>query len=120
MGNAKEERMSANVQAVTDETFEQEVLKADKPVLVDFWATWCAPCRALSPIIDEVSVDFAEKAKVVNLNVDENSETSAKYNIKGIPTLLLFRGGEIKDQRVGVTSKDDIARMIQDQLQESE
>ena len=111
--------MSEHVQAVTDETFEEEVLKSDKPVLVDFWAAWCAPCRMLAPIVDEVAQEFSDQAKVLNLNVDENSETSAKYNIKGIPTLLLFNGGEIKDQIVGATSKDDISRMIQGQLQET-
>ena len=111
--------MSENVQAVTDETFEEEVLNSDKPVLVDFWATWCAPCRALAPVIDEVAKDFADQAKVVNVNVDENSGTAGKYNIKGIPTLLLFNGGEIKDQIVGNTTKDTLAKMIQSQLQES-
>ena len=111
--------MSENVESVTDATFEEVVLNSDKPVLVDFWAAWCAPCRMLSPIVDEVALEFSETATVVNLNVDENSETSAKYNIKGIPTLLLFNGGEIKDQIVGATSKDNIARMIKDQLQET-
>jgi thioredoxin 1 len=74
--------MSDHVQPVTDETFEEEVLKSDKPVLVDFWAPWCAPCRMLTPIVDEVAQEFSDQAKVLNLNVDENSETSAKYNIK--------------------------------------
>ena len=111
--------MSDHVQPVTDETFEDEVLKSDKPVLVDFWAAWCAPCRMLTPIVDEVAQEFSDQAKVLNLNVDENSETSAKYNIKGIPTLLLFNGGEVKDQIVGATSKDNIAKMIRSQLQET-
>ena len=111
--------MSENLQPVTDETFEEEVLKSDKPVLVDFWAAWCAPCRTLTPIVDEVAQEFSDQAKVFNLNVDENSETSAKYNIKGIPTLLLFNGGKIQDQIVGATSKDNISRMIQGQLQET-
>ncbi len=111
--------MSDHVQPVTDETFEEEVLKSDKPVLVDFWAAWCAPCRMLTPIVDEVAQEFSAQAKVLNLNVDENSETSAKYNIKGIPTLLLFNGGEVKDQIVGATSKDNIAKMIRSQLQET-
>ena len=111
--------MSDHVQPVTDETFEEEVLKSDRPVLVDFWAAWCAPCRILAPIVDEVAQEFSDQAKVLNLNVDENSETSAKYNIKGIPTLLLFNGGEIKDQIVGATSKNNIARMIRSQLQET-
>ena len=111
--------MSDNVQPVTDETFEEEVLNSDKPVLVDFWAAWCAPCRMIAPIVDEVAQEFGEQAKVLKVNVDENSETSAKYNIKGIPTLLLFNGGEVKDQIVGATSKDNIARMIKGQLQET-
>ena len=111
--------MSENVQPVTDDTFEEEVLNSDKPVLVDFWAAWCAPCRMLEPVVDELAQEFSETAKVVNLNVDENAQTSAKYNIKGIPTLLLFKGGELKDQIVGATSKDNIARMIQGQLQET-
>ena len=111
--------MSDHVQPVTDETFEEEVLKSDRPVLVDFWAAWCAPCRMLAPIVDEVAQEFSDQAKVFNLNVDENSKTSAKYNIKGIPTLLLFNGGEIKDQIVGATSKNNIARMIRSQLQET-
>ncbi len=111
--------MSDHVQPVTDETFEEEVLKSDKPVLVDFWAPWCAPCRMLTPIVDEVAQEFSDQAKVLNLNVDENSETSAKYNIKGIPTLLLFNGGEVKDQIVGATARDNIARMIRSQLQET-
>ena len=108
--------MGDNLQEVTDETFEQEVLKSDKPVLVDFWAAWCAPCQMLGPTIDEVAKEFSDQAKVVKLNVDENSQTPAKYNIRGIPNLLLFKDGEIKDQIVGATSKDNIARMIQAQL----
>ena len=111
--------MSDHVQPVTDETFEEEVLNSDKPVLVDFWAAWCAPCRMIAPIVDEVAQEFGDQAKVLKLDVDSNSETSSKYNIKGIPTLLLFNGGEIKDQIVGATSKDKIARMIKGQLQET-
>lgn len=106
----------SEVQEVTDQNFNEEVLSSNKPVLVDFWASWCAPCRMLAPTIDDVARDYADRAKVVKLNVDENSETSFKYNIKGIPTLLLFKDGEIKDQIVGATSKDHIARMIDKQL----
>ncbi len=109
--------MSGLVQDVTDQNFEEEVLSADKPVLVDFWAAWCAPCRMLGPTIDQLAGEFSGKAKVVKLNVDENAETSAKYNIKGIPTLLLFKDGVIKDQIVGAASKDNIAKVIQTQLQ---
>jgi thioredoxin 1 len=108
--------MSDNVLEVTDQNFEEEVINSEKPVLVDFWASWCAPCRMLAPTVDQIAQEFSAQAKVVKLNVDENAEVSAKYNIKGIPTLLLFKGGEIKDQIVGAASKDNIARMIQSQL----
>lgn len=106
----------SDVKEVTDGSFQEEVLEADQPVLVDFWASWCAPCRMLAPTIDAVAKDFNGRAKVVKLNVDDNSETPPKYNIKGIPTLLLFKDGVIKDQIVGATSKDNIARMIEAQI----
>ena len=106
----------SQVNEVTDDNFQQEVLDSEKPVLVDFWASWCAPCRMLAPTIDEVAKDFDDRAKVVKLNVDENGATSMKYNIKGIPTLLLFKDGVIKDQIVGATSKDNISRMIEAQI----
>ena len=103
--------MSDKVQDVTDQNFEEEVLKSSQPVLVDFWAQWCAPCRMLAPTIDQVAEDFAGRAKVVKLNVDDNMSTSSKYNIRGIPTLLLFKDGQIKDQVTGSTSRDNITRL---------
>ncbi len=106
----------SQVNDVTDDNFQQEVLDSEKPVLVDFWASWCAPCRMLAPTIDEVAKEFDDRAKVVKLNVDENGATSMKYNIKGIPTLLLFKDGVIKDQIVGATSKDNSSRMIEAQF----
>ena len=108
--------MSENVLEVTDENFEDEVLKSEKPVLVDFWAQWCQPCLMHAPTVDQIAEEFSDQAKVVKLDVDSNPDTSSKYHIKGIPTLLLFKGGEIQDQIVGGTSKDNIARMIQSQL----
>ena len=110
--------MSDKVQDVTDQNFEEAVLNSSQPVLVDFWAPWCAPCRMLAPTMDQVAEDFAGRAKVVKLNVDDNMGTSAKYNIRGIPTLLLFKDGQIKDQLVGSTSKDNISRIIEAQLQQ--
>jgi len=110
--------MSDNVQDVTDQNFQEEVLDSSQPVLVDFWAQWCAPCRMLAPTIDQVAEDFAGRAKVVKLNVDDNMGTSSKYNIKGIPTLLIFKDGQIKDQVVGSTSRDNISRLIEAQLQQ--
>ena len=108
--------MSGNIVEVTDGNFEQEVLKADKPVLVDFWAVWCAPCRMLAPTVDAIADQYTGRAKVAKLNVDENGNTSARYNIKGIPTLLLFKGGVIKEQIVGATSRENIARIIEAHL----
>ena len=108
--------MSDKVQNVTDQSFETDVLQSSDPVLVDFWAAWCAPCRMLSPTIDQIAQDFSGRAKVVKLNVDDNRETSAKYGIRGIPTLLLFKNGELRDQVVGATSRENIARLIENQL----
>lgn len=108
--------MSDLVQEVNDRNFEEVVLKSAQPVLVDFWAAWCAPCRMLAPTIEQIAEDFSDRAKVVKLNVDDNQAVSMRYNIKGIPTLLLFKGGEIRDQLVGATSRDNIARMIEAQL----
>jgi len=108
--------MSENLFTFTDENFEGEVLKAEEPVLVDFWATWCAPCKMIAPIIESVADEFKGKVKVGKVNVDENNGVSVKYGIKGIPTLLLFKSGEIREQVVGVTTKDAITRMIEQHL----
>lgn len=108
--------MSEKVTEVGDQNFDAEVLKSPIPVLVDFWAAWCAPCRMLAPVVETVAEKYEGKAKVVKLNVDENTLTSAKYNIKGIPTLLLFKAGVIKEQIVGNTTKDTISKMIDNHL----
>jgi thioredoxin 1 len=110
--------MSALVQDVNDANFESEVLNAGQPVLVDFWAAWCAPCRMLSPTVEAVAEKFQGRAKVVKLNVDENVDSSSRYGIKGIPTLILFSGGKEADRVVGVpaNAKDFIAQMIERQL----
>ncbi len=108
--------MSGKVAEVGDQNFEVEVLNANVPVLVDFWAAWCAPCRMLAPVVEAIAEKYDGKAKVVKLNVDENTITSGKYNIKGIPTLLLFKDGVIKEQIVGNTSKDTISKMIENHL----
>ncbi|HSB10576.1 MAG TPA: thioredoxin [Blastocatellia bacterium] len=104
--------MSELVNDVTDQNFEQEVLNSDKPVLVDFWAEWCHPCKALAPAVDKVAQEYDGKAKVVKLNVDDNSQTGTRFGVRGIPTLILFKGGTEFDRVVGTTSKDNISRMI--------
>jgi len=104
--------MSEHVKDVSDTSFEQDVLQAGEPVLVDFWAAWCAPCRMLAPTVEAVAEKYAGKARVVKLNVDDNPGVSQRYGIKGIPTLILFRDGKEEDRVVGATSKDAISRMI--------
>jgi thioredoxin 1 len=104
--------MSDNVRDVSDSSFEQDVLNSDQPVLVDFWAAWCAPCRMLAPTVEAVAEKYTGQAHVVKLNVDENPTVSQKYGIKGIPTLILFKGGKEEERIVGATSKDAISRMI--------
>ena len=108
--------MSGKVAEVGDQNFEAEVLNATVPVLVDFWAVWCAPCRMLAPVVESIAEDYEGKAKVFKLNVDENMSTSSKYNIKGIPTLLLFKDGVVKEQIVGNTTKGTISKMIDNHL----
>jgi thioredoxin 1 len=108
--------MGANTPDVSDANFEMEVLKSELPVLVDFWAEWCSPCKALTPTIEAVAKDCLGKAKIVKLNVDQNISTSSRYNIKAIPTLLLFKNGIVKEQIVGTASKEAIAKMINKHL----
>jgi len=100
----------------TDQNFEQEVLKSDRPVLVDFWAEWCGPCRLMAPTVEALASEYSDRAKVGKLNVDENQSVTSRYNIRGIPTLLLFKDGEIAQQWVGATSKDAIVKILEKHL----
>ncbi|QJT08218.1 thioredoxin [Oceanidesulfovibrio marinus] len=97
---------------VTDGTFDEEVLKSDVPVLVDFWAPWCGPCRAMGPVIDEMASEYEGKVKISKMNVDENPSTPSKYGIRAIPTLILFKDGEVVEQITGAVSKSSIKEMI--------
>lgn len=102
--------------AVNDENFENEVLQADKPVVVDFWAEWCGPCKQLSPVVDELAADMQDSVKVVKVNIDEAPEAPTKYGVRGVPTLMIFKGGQVVDTRVGGLPKSQLQEWIQGQV----
>jgi thioredoxin 1 len=104
------------VNHVTDANFDQEVLKSDQAVLIDFWAPWCAPCRAIAPLIDELAGEYAGRLKVVKINVDDNPETPARYGVRGIPNLLIIRSGQVKEQIVGAVPKSHLVRAVDSAL----
>jgi len=104
--------MAGKIQVFTDSNFEQEVLKSEVPTLVDFWAVWCAPCRALAPTVEELAESYHGRIKVGKLNVDENAEISGNFQIRGIPTLLLFKNGMVKETLVGLQAKEKIEQVL--------
>lgn len=104
--------MSEHIQHVSDDTFESEVLQSDTPVLVDYWAEWCGPCKMITPVLDEIAQEYAGKLKVAKLNIDDNPATPPKYGIRGIPTLMIFRGGEVEATKVGAVSKSQLTAFI--------
>ena len=104
--------MSEHIHHVTDGNFDDEVLQSQTPVLVDYWAEWCGPCKMIAPILDEVAKEYAGKLKVAKLNIDDNQETPAKYGIRGIPTLMLFKGGNVEATKVGALSKSQLTAFI--------
>lgn len=108
--------MSESIVYVTDDSFEQEVLNSDQPVLVDYWAEWCEPCKAIAPILDEIADEYKGKLKVAKLNVEENPGTPPKYGIRGIPTLMLFKSGNIEASKVGAISKSQLTAFIDSNL----
>ena len=103
---------SNSIQRVTDDTFEPEVLKSDTPVLVDYWAEWCGPCKSIAPILDEVAKEYEGRLKIAKINVDENQQTPAKFGIRGIPTLMLFKNGNVEATRVGALSKSQFTAFL--------
>lgn len=108
--------MSTNINPVTDESFEQEVLQSQTPVLVDYWADWCGPCKMIAPILDEVAKEYDGKLKVVKMDTDKNSDIPVKYGVRGIPTLMLFKNGNVEATKVGALSKSQLSAFIDSNL----
>lgn len=105
--------MSENILNVTDDSFENDVLRNETPVLVDYWAEWCGPCKMIAPVLEEVADEYADKMVVAKLNIDDNPNTPPKYGIRGIPTLMIFKGGEVAATKVGALSKSQLLEFIQ-------
>ena len=108
--------MSEHIHYVTDDSFEAEVLQSQQPVLVDYWAEWCGPCKMIAPILDEIAAEYAGKLKVAKVNIDDNQATPAKFGIRGIPTLMIFKNGNIEATKVGALSKSQLAAFIDSNL----
>ncbi|NIR29740.1 MAG: thioredoxin TrxA [Gammaproteobacteria bacterium] len=108
--------MSNNIVHVTDESFEQDVLKSGQPVLVDYWAEWCGPCKMIAPILEDIAGEYSGKLKVAKLNIDENPATPPKYGIRGIPTLMLFKDGNVEATKVGAVSKSQLSAFLDSNL----
>ena len=108
--------MSDNIIHVSDDSFEQEVLQSEMPVLIDYWAEWCGPCKMIAPVLDEVAGEYADKIRVAELNIDENPATPPKYGIRGIPTLMLFKNGEVEATKVGAVSKAQLTAFLDENI----
>ncbi len=105
--------MAKNVVDVGDKEFDQEILKSEVPVLVDFWAPWCGPCKSIAPVLEELATEYGARLKIAKINVDDNKEYAMKYNVRGIPNLILFKNGECQEQIVGVVAKQELINAIE-------
>ena len=108
--------MAEHIHYVTDDTFEPEVLQSSTPVLVDYWAEWCGPCKMIAPILDEIATEYRDKLTIAKLNIDENPQTPPKFGIRGIPTLILFKNGSVEAQKVGAVSKSQLSAFLDTNL----
>jgi len=108
--------MAKNIIHVSDESFEKEVLQSDQPVLIDYWAEWCGPCKIIAPVLEEIAAEYSDRLIVAKLNIDDNPQTPPKYSIRGIPTLMIFKDGEVKGTKVGAVSKAQLTAFLDDSL----
>lgn len=104
--------MSGNIVHITDDTFDSEVLQSQTPVLVDFWAEWCGPCKMIAPVLEQIADDYSDRLKICKLNIDDNPDSAPKYGVRGIPTLMLFKDGSVEDTKVGALSKNQLTEFV--------
>ena len=108
--------MAEHIVHISDESFEEEVLQSEQPVLIDYWAEWCGPCKMIAPVLDEIANEYSDRLKVVKLNIDDNPQTPPKYGIRGIPTLMVFKNGQVEATKVGAVSKAQLTAFLDDSL----
>ena len=108
--------MAEHIVHISDESFEKEVLQSEQPVLIDYWAEWCQPCKMIAPVLDEIATEYSDRLKVVKLNIDDNPQTPPKYGIRGIPTLMVFKNGQVEGTKVGAVSKAQLTAFLEDSL----
>ena len=108
--------MSEHIVHISDESFEEEVLQSERPVLIDYWAEWCGPCKMIAPVLEEIATEYSDRLKVVKLNIDDNPQTPPKYGIRGIPTLMVFKNGRVEATKVGSVSKAQLTAFLDDSL----
>ena len=108
--------MVEHIVHISDESFEEEVLQSERPVLIDYWAEWCGPCKTIAPVLDEIATEYSDRLKVVKLNIDDNPQTPPRYGIRGIPTLMVFKNGQVEATKVGAVSKAQLTAFLDDSL----